>query len=186
MAFTTPGTALPSAVLTSAFWNTNVRDNTDAIRAAQINVKSTTKVDTFTTTSATPVDITGASVTITPSSATSLVLVMFSTVVSGSEGDTKAFILLRGATNIGGGTAAGSRLSAIAAAPVNAANTRQPVAATFLDNPATTSAVTYKVQTWSDIAGRTTVIGSSFADTNTAAPNHVRTPFTITAIEVPV
>jgi len=27
MAFTTPGTAFPSAVLTSAFWNTNVRDN---------------------------------------------------------------------------------------------------------------------------------------------------------------
>jgi hypothetical protein len=27
MAFTTPGTAFPSAVLTSDFWNTNVRDN---------------------------------------------------------------------------------------------------------------------------------------------------------------
>jgi hypothetical protein len=32
MAFTTPGTAVAGSVLTSAFWNTNVRDNTNYLK----------------------------------------------------------------------------------------------------------------------------------------------------------
>jgi len=35
MAFTTPGTAVAGSVLTSAFWNTNVRDNTNDLRSYQ-------------------------------------------------------------------------------------------------------------------------------------------------------
>jgi hypothetical protein len=33
MAFTTPGTAVAGEVLTAAFWNTNVRDNTEYLKA---------------------------------------------------------------------------------------------------------------------------------------------------------
>ena len=35
MAFTTPGTAVAGEVLTAAFWNTNVRDNTTDLRSYQ-------------------------------------------------------------------------------------------------------------------------------------------------------
>jgi hypothetical protein len=73
MAFTTPGTAVAGEVLTAAFWNTNVRDNTNALRAVQINVKSATNAGLVTATSGT--EATVATVTITPSSATSNILI---------------------------------------------------------------------------------------------------------------
>jgi hypothetical protein len=50
MAFTTPGTAVAGSVLTSAFWNTNVRDNTAALfDLASAAVKFTIKTDTQST-----------------------------------------------------------------------------------------------------------------------------------------
>jgi len=79
-----------------------------------LQVVSVTKVDTFTTTSSSYVDVTGLAATITPSSTGSKVLVISNISFSLSTADIVAVQLLRGSTVIGGGTAAGNRPSAMA------------------------------------------------------------------------
>jgi len=78
-----------------------------------IQVVSTTKTDTtsFVSTSTnTYVDITGMSVTITPTSATNKILVMYTVGVSNNHPDATIHIrLYRGATSIGQGNASGNR-----------------------------------------------------------------------------
>jgi hypothetical protein len=53
MAWTTPGTATAGEVLTASFWNTNVRDNTDAlyqsVRRLGYQQRTTTSTSTSTT-----------------------------------------------------------------------------------------------------------------------------------------
>ncbi len=114
-----------------------------------LQVVQTVKTDPFSTTTInTWVDITGVSATITPSSTSSKILVMCS--LYGSS-QTNGFVrLVRGSTGICVGDAAGSRAQVSSGSfytygDGNIAST-QPI--TFLDSPATTSATTYKVQTW--------------------------------------
>jgi hypothetical protein len=105
-------------------------------------VVSTTKTDAFTTSSVSYVDVTGMSVTITPTSATSTILVITGLALSASaRGHTQ---LVRGATNIAisTGFAANNQTSA-----ANGNNyLSQYVSIAHLDSPATTSATTYKFQ----------------------------------------
>jgi hypothetical protein len=63
MAWTTPGTATAGQVLTAAFWNTNVRDNSVALPRGYIGL--TTLATSFSTSSTSYVDVTGLSVTFT-------------------------------------------------------------------------------------------------------------------------
>lgn len=109
-------------------------------------VVQTVKNDTFTTSSATFVDITGMSVTITPAANTNKVLIVATMVnARGGVGSTNVRInLLRNSTNIAqpaSGTSAAT-LNAI----FNTAAENYPATIVFLDSPATTSAVTYKLQ----------------------------------------
>ncbi len=55
MAFTTPGTAVAGDVLTAAFWNSNVRDNTDALygNVRRLAYQTSTSNQTTTTSFAT-------------------------------------------------------------------------------------------------------------------------------------
>ena len=78
-----------------------------------LQVVSTTKTDTTSFVSSstnTYVDITGMSVTITPTSATSKILVMYTVGVSQSDTATIHIRLYRGSTSIGQGNASGNRL----------------------------------------------------------------------------
>ena len=107
-------------------------------------VQGTPKTDTFSTTSTTPVDITGLSVTITPSSTNSKILV-YAGVNCGSTANFVGLYLVRGSTYIFQGDTSGSkdRVS------INfMTDNNRPSAQTlmFLDEPATTSATTYKMQ----------------------------------------
>ena len=107
-------------------------------------VQGTPKTDTFSTTSTTPVDITGLSVTITPSSTNSKILV-YAGVNCGSSANFVGLYLVRGSTYIFQGDTSGSkdRVS------INfMTDNNRPSAQTlmFLDEPATTSATTYKMQ----------------------------------------
>jgi hypothetical protein len=107
-------------------------------------VQGTPKTDTFSTTSSTPVDITGLSVTITPSSTNSKILV-YAGVNCGSSSSFVGLYLVRGSTYIFQGDTSGSkdRVS------INfMTDNNRPSAQTlmFLDEPATTSATTYKMQ----------------------------------------
>ena len=109
-------------------------------------VVSTLKTDTFTTTSTTFTDITGLSVSITPTLSTSKVLVTFTVQAANSATKTGYMQLMRDSTAIAIGDAAGSRSRStvlVRTAEDNIANT---VSIMFLDSPATTSATTYKLQ----------------------------------------
>ena len=111
-----------------------------------IQVVSTSKTDPFSTASGSFTDITGLSVYITPTSATSKILVLAS--VSGDMSGTNggAIRMMRDSTPIAVGGAAGARFqttTGIAKIPVNSMNSSH---VTFLDSPATTSALAYKMQ----------------------------------------
>jgi hypothetical protein len=112
-----------------------------------LQVVSTTKTDTFSMAGYTGyTDITGLTVTITPTSSTSKILIDY--VVSTGPSDVVSLQLFRNSTAICiGDSASGARFQATAGgvAVVNGDKVF-PVAGNFLDSPATTSAITYKFQ----------------------------------------
>ena len=109
------------------------------------NVVSTTKTDTFTTSSTSFTDLTGMSATITPSTATSKILVIVNGIYSNSIANIALFNLARGATTIAQPTSGG-----VSAATNNmypgVADKTHVFSFTFLDSPAAATATTYKVQ----------------------------------------
>jgi hypothetical protein len=112
-----------------------------------LQVVSTTKSDTFTTTS-TMVDITGLTVAITPSATTSKILVL--SAVNGSQevAVTRGYLVLyRDSTAIFVGDAAGSRSRWSGSFSSHDGSIASgTVTSCYLDSPSTTSAVTYKWQ----------------------------------------
>jgi len=146
---------------------------------------STTKSDTFTTTAnSTWTDITGLSVTITPSTSAKQILIMANVDVGVTADVLVALRLMRGATPIGIGDTPGSRTSATSGRYFNIGGTGGPTHATipllFLDSPATTSATTYKIQVFQNAAG-TIVVNRSNSDGDAASS--FRTISNITVIE---
>ena len=175
---TTPNLGTPSTlVLTNATGLPKA-----ALPAGSVlQVVSTTKTDTFSTTSSSYVDVTGLSVSITPTSATSKILII-GLVNFGASTDTGFFRLVRDSTAICVGNAAGSRVQATAqqrnspdAADADAASLN------FLDSPNTTSSVTYKIQ--ASCANSNTVRFNSSAD-DADQTNRGRTASTITVMEI--
>ena len=153
------------------------------IPSGVIQVVSTNKTDTFTTTSASFVDITGLSVSITPSSATNKVLVIVTLSVGDDPSVTNtASRLMRDATAINVGDASSSRLQASQQTKSVAANVQTAHAYVFLDSPATTSATTYKVQLATAQAAQTSCVNRSLTDTNSAT--FARTVSNITVMEI--
>ena len=147
-----------------------------------VQVKSATKTDTFTTSSTSFVDLTGVSVSITPTSASNKILVL-ATLSIGNDpaSNTPQVQIVRDSTAIGIGDAAGSRTSATNQANSGGTSNAQSLSANFLDSPATTSATTYKIQIRATVANTVTV-NRAFSDTDTAS--RPRTISTITVMEV--
>jgi len=140
-----PATFTSGQVLTAAQMN----DLRGAFRILQ--VVSTTKTDTFSASVAQGAyaDVTGLSVSITPTSATSKVLIIAN--LSGGSSATYerlAFQLVRDSTAVGIGDTAGSRTEVTSASlgVTSDTNGQVTIGGHFLDSPATTSATTYKVQ----------------------------------------
>lgn len=175
---TLPASFVSGAVLTAAQMN-NLRG---AFRVLQ--VVQTSKTDTFTTTSTSYVDITGMSASITPSSTSSLILVQVHMMGGNSATDgTTRVILLRGATQIAQGDAAGSRSRVFNYSFQSNYNAQiHYLGGIFLDNPATTSATTYKLQVASNNAANTATINRSGTDTDGSQTG--RTFSTITLLEI--
>ena len=173
-------TTLPAAfvagnVLTAAQMN----DLRGAFRVLQ--VVSTAKTDTFSATSTSYTDITGLSVSITPTSADSKVLVFCDMNISVSGDIAASFQLVRGSTAIALGDAAGSRTRAtFGLSPAAAVANTVSGGFNFLDSPATTSATTYKVQLRSNSG--TVYINRTAADTDTST--FYRSISTITVMEI--
>tara|TARA_R110002126_G_scaffold16063_3_gene64854 strand:- start:195 stop:740 length:546 start_codon:yes stop_codon:yes gene_type:complete len=129
---------------------TNQFSSANMPAGSSLQVVSTTKTDTFSTTAggASPTDITGLSVSITPSSTSNKVLVMFSVTIGAGGLSTTGIRLMRGSTAISIGDAAGDRPRMTANGAGMSANNwnAMTVATSFLDSPSSTSAVTYKLQ----------------------------------------
>jgi len=123
-----------------------------------LQVVSTTKVDTFSSSSTSYTDVTGLSVTITPTSSSSKILVLARVAMGNSANlSTSRGQVLRGSTAIGGGTAAGSRSSGAFQYRATTGLSEPVNSFIELDSPATTSATTYKVQVASESGGVTTI-----------------------------
>ena len=113
-----------------------------------LQVVSTTKTDVFSTTSTSFTDVTGLSVTITPTSASSKILVTANVTSGGGNTDSRVFMtLLRDSTPIGNSDTKDyaflgipSRSDSEFYMPTGFGNFG------ILDTPATTSATTYKIQ----------------------------------------
>ena len=119
-----------------------------------LQVQSTVKTNAFSSSSASFVDVTGLSVSITPSSTSSKILVFSNFSASGdtwASGRGLAFNLVRGSTAICQGTGASSTnaTTGFNSWADNEGNTKGnhcSVSIQFLDSPSTTSATTYKIQ----------------------------------------
>lgn len=148
---------------------------------AVLQVIQTTKTDTFSTTSGSLTDITGMSVSITPSSSTSNVLITFTLgQVAVNSSASVGIALLRGSTVIGAGATAGNRiLTSSGGLLTTDRGTSQTF--TFVDTPATTSATTYKLQIYVN-GGNTVYVNRSATDTDSTT--YTRTASTIIAMEI--
>jgi hypothetical protein len=152
-----------------------------------LQVVQTVKTDFFSLgTTGTFTDVTGASVTITPTSASSKILVMFSGEYGGQSSDGFAYLrVLRDATGLSVGDARGSsRQVTMSAALRNGGANSPDISRSFgcqiLDTPNTTSATTYKLQMIGS-AGPSFCIGGSFS---TSDANRASVPTFITAMEI--
>ena len=148
-----------------------------------LQVVSTTKTDTFSTTSSSFTDITGLSVSITPTSATSKILVTYTGTVGTLTGQySVGFQLVRGSTAIYLGDASSARTRASSwGFSESSVYWQTSFNGIFLDSPETTSATTYKLQMISPY-GVTSYLGRNQNDSD--ATGYSRVPATITVMEI--
>jgi hypothetical protein len=147
-----------------------------------VQVKSTAKTDTFTTTSTTFTDVTGLSVSITPTSASNKVFIVVALSIGGPAGEGSLYQIVRDSTAVGIGDTAGSRIRTGTQTTSNSTNRMVAGMLAFLDSPATTSATTYKIQMRITSADTAAQINRSNTDTDTSA--FARGISTITVFEV--
>jgi hypothetical protein len=142
-------------------------------------VQTVVTAATASTTSGTLADITGMSVSITPSATTSKILVIAQVHTNGTNGAGYSLMLLRGSTAIYQGDAASSRSRATAGGIVFAEMLKNDTIV-YYDSPATTSATTYKMQ-WR-ISSGTLYLNRTLTDTDSAT--YPRVASTITVLEI--
>ena len=144
-------------------------------------VQGTPKTDTFSTTSGSLTDITGMSVTITPTSASNRILVQYSIgQLMPNNSAVYGIALLRGSTVIGAGATAGVR-NLVSTGSITEGDRGGGQFFTFLDSPVTTSATTYKLQVYVN-GGWTLFINRSATDIDSTVYN--RSASTITVMEI--
>jgi len=149
-----------------------------------LQVVQTVKTDTTSTSSTSWSDLSGLSVSITPSSTSSKILVRYD-VTAGTFGGAYSggIRVLRDTTTIYLGDAAGSRIRSSSWCWSGDYNYQMWLLGNeFLDSPATTSALTYKLQFMSGYSGYSFYINRNYNDGDNA--NHARVPSQITVMEV--
>ena len=155
-----------------------------AAAGSVLQVVSTTKTDSFSTTNTSFTDVTSLSATITPTSATSKILVQVVLgAVAASDGTIVYSQLLRGSTAIAAGAGAAGVLNQQYGGSTGTGSGyygNLPAMAIVLDSPATTSATTYKVQL-AGYGGNTAYLNRSAYD---SAPYNGRTISSITLMEI--
>lgn len=119
-----------------------------------VQIIQTVKTDTFVVAGANFVDITGMSVTITPTSASNKILIMATVNYNAGGGGSNGFRLVRNSTPICIADAAGSRPQFSSMSQDGASSVWLYTSnVNFIDSPSTTSATTYKIQAFSWYGG---------------------------------
>jgi len=148
-----------------------------------LQVVSTTKTDTFTSSSTTAVDVTGLSASITPSSATSKIMVYATVNGNGLTGSNAGmFVLLRDSTQIAYPASPGSRSAGFGAIYIDDAAQLGSTSVNHLDSPSSTSALTYKVQGFAAAGSGSFYVNRSSTDANSAS--FMRGVSSITVMEI--
>ena len=151
-----------------------------------VQVKSTAKLDVFTTTSATYVDVTGLSVTITPTSATNKILIIAQVTVGFANNNSVGHFRFSGGNSVDYvGPVSGSSVRGVFGGLIVAdtKNFAGGMSMMFLDSPATTSATTYVVQTRRGASSSTIRVNESAggsSDENTVSGASSITVFEVT------
>jgi hypothetical protein len=148
-----------------------------------LQVVSTHKTDDFTTASGSFTDVTGLSASITPSSASNKILVMFSITASNTSATLGTHIrLMRGSTEIAPARSVANYESSwlVFFGDTNLSNQKS---FEFLDSPSTTSATTYKIQIKPQ--NGTSVVNRSGSDAASQEYSH-KSSSTITVMEIAV
>ena len=180
-----------STTLTLPTGNGTVITDTAPKAGNVLQVVSTNKTDTFTSAAnQTWTDITGMSVSITPSSASSKIIIIVSMFgVFWQTGYNGCILsLLRNSTFIGGGASSGSRSSVIGTQGMTNQSSGVKIDSgvqyhvTYVDSPSTTSAITYKMQFWQDTPGNPIYVNRTNNDGDAAG--WPRTSSSIIAMEI--
>jgi len=149
-----------------------------------LQVVQTIKTDTFSSTASSFTDVTGLTVSITPTSSSSKILVILS--IAGMNGSTTGSTarLARNGTGIGVATSASSRNAGGTAEMYHArSDTFLTYTSIVLDSPATTSSITYSGQIIAGSGGSyTTYINRSSTDSDSNA--YCRGASSITVMEI--
>ena len=146
-----------------------------------LQVVQTAKTDTFSSASASWVDITGLSLSITPSATSSKVFITANFVTSHSAANSLGVRLMRDSTSIFAGDDTAIRKGTTSWQYVGSNN--QNVGSNsfqYVDSPSTTSATTYKLQIWS--TGGTAYVGQMQVDSNNTT--YGRSASSIIAMEI--
>ena len=134
-----------------------------------IQIKSATKTDRQLSNSSAYVDVTGMSVSITPTRSDSKIFIMINVHVGGDQASYLAFRVLRDSTVVTQGThATGNRTNVSFGGRIDQDYDNYMMAFNFLDSPSTTSATTYKLQVSDayDSSNRNIVINGTGDDAN--------------------
>ena len=134
-----------------------------------IQIKSATKTDRQLSNSSAYVDVTGMSVSITPTRSDSKIFIMINVHVGGDQASYLAFRVLRDSTVVTQGThATGNRTNVSFGGRIDQNYDNYMMSFNFLDSPSTTSATTYKLQVSDayDSSNRNIVINGTGDDAN--------------------
>ncbi len=131
---------------------------------------STTYTNMWTNSTTTMADATGFAVTITPQSTNSTIMVTVSISAGGASGTYWQWRVNRGGSEVAPKAATLSSQRSGFEVVVNAADTMVQPSVTFMDSPATTSAVTYQVQFCAAFAGPAYVNKTSLDSTAVYSP----------------
>jgi hypothetical protein len=147
-----------------------------------LQVISTTKTDTFTSTSA-GATITGLTAVIEPSLTTSKILVIANVFFQAEYNNRGAITLQRGGSDLAVGDAAGSRSRVSAASMVHVdSQFLPPVSISYLDAPVSTASLTYSILGRAESASYSWAVNRSILDSN--GSTYYRGISTITVMEI--
>ena len=146
-----------------------------------LQVVQSAKTDTFSSASASWVDITDLSLNITPSSTSSKIFVTANFVTSHSAANSLGVRLMRDSTSIFAGDDTTTRVGTTSWQYVAGSNQNQGSNSfQYVDSPSTTSATTYKLQMW--VTGGTGYLGQMEVDNNNTT--YGRSASSIIAMEI--